>query len=461
MTHNIFSSPARAGVGRQQKKHVAVSLHPVSLMTMLCAGVFLVAATISVFGASYEVTASVPGPIPTSPAIISSPTDGQHFTSADTTFSGSCPAATYVTLFINGSTAGSSWCSTGLTFSILTTLPAGTSTAQVQDYNSLNQPGPTSGVITVYYDPPVPPPAPGPVPTPTPAPSPSPAPAPAAPIELRVADVDTNMDYKTINGVPLTTQNPTFFGTAPPFSKIKIEIHSDPVFCYTTTTSTGYWKCRVATKLPPGIHTVAVSAITVEGKNLRIPIFKILVIEDPQPAPIIAAPTPLAIVLPTYSYQVYSVGQAVPLNFNITGGSAPYTITVDWRDGRRTTIVQQTSGPVSLSHRYAAGNRELMSYEALIRLTDANGNSVVSQIPILVRGYVVPALGTTQKPPSTFQQFITNMHNWLWLLWPGYLVVALMLFSFYLGERREHDEDRKALLRRTHALIKPNRHHHA
>ena len=456
MTNNSYSNASLVGHGRLRRLHVSLSLHPMSIMTMMCVGVLLVAATLSVFATNYSVTASVPGPIPTTPAIITSPTDGQHFTSADQTFSGSCPDTTYVTLFINGSVAGSAWCSAS-SFSIITTLPAGASTAQAQDYNSLNQAGPVSGMITAYYDPPVTPPTPQPTPTPTP----SPTPVTNTPIELSVADADTTMPYKSYQGAVVTHSLPILYGTAPPFSKVTVEIYNSPVFCRATANAYGYWNCPVKTILPNGFHSVYVSAVTQDGRQLSVPMFKIFVISEAASQPALPAPGGPKITMPPFSFQVYPAGQAAPLNFSVNGGTAPYSIFIDWRDGQTASAVQQAYGSASFSHVYANNKQEFMNYEAYIRVIDANGKTTIYQVPILVRSESTPVAIAPTTSGSPLERFLAGLHNWLWLLWPGYLIVGLMLFSFFLGERREHDQERIALARRSADIIQPHRDKHA
>lgn len=105
---------------------------------------------------SFDVTAKVAAPLPTDPAVITSPQDQDRFTEPDITVSGSCPNDSYVKVFQNNVLAGVSPC-TGLTFSVATTLAPGANTLRAQVYNLTDDEGPASPAITVYYDAPQPP----------------------------------------------------------------------------------------------------------------------------------------------------------------------------------------------------------------------------------------------------------------------------------------------------------------
>lgn len=114
------------------------------------------------FADTIDVTATVPGPIPTSPAVITFPADQTLFDTQEITVKGTCPPeGAYITLSRNNIAAGTAPCSGG-TFEITINLLLGTNELQALVYNVTNNPGPASPVVTVYYVPPQPPTLPQP-----------------------------------------------------------------------------------------------------------------------------------------------------------------------------------------------------------------------------------------------------------------------------------------------------------
>lgn len=101
---------------------------------------------------SVGLTGTMPGKPPTTAATISSPTNQQHFSTSPVTFTGTCPAKTLVELFKNDIFAGSTPCTDKGTFSVDIDLLIGQNTIIARVYDDLNQPGPDSNIVTVFYD---------------------------------------------------------------------------------------------------------------------------------------------------------------------------------------------------------------------------------------------------------------------------------------------------------------------
>lgn len=115
---------------------------------------------------SFTVAAYTPGPesgsiglsgtVPTNPptvaATIDSPKDQQRFASSPITISGTCPAGTLVEVFKNDIFAGSSVCSSEGLYSFDIDLLIGQNIIVARVYDALNQAGPDSNKITIYYD---------------------------------------------------------------------------------------------------------------------------------------------------------------------------------------------------------------------------------------------------------------------------------------------------------------------
>lgn len=101
---------------------------------------------------SIGLTGTVPGKPPATAATIKIPSNGQHFGTSPVTFSGTCPSGTLVEMFKNDIFAGSTVCSSTGTYSLDVDLMIGQNTMVARVYDALNQPGPDSNSIVVYYD---------------------------------------------------------------------------------------------------------------------------------------------------------------------------------------------------------------------------------------------------------------------------------------------------------------------
>lgn len=101
---------------------------------------------------SVGLSGTMPGKPPTIAATITSPSNGQRFSSSPVTFSGTCPANTLVEIFKNDIFAGSTPCTDSGTFSLDVDLLIGQNQVVARVYDDLNQPGPDSNTLTVYYD---------------------------------------------------------------------------------------------------------------------------------------------------------------------------------------------------------------------------------------------------------------------------------------------------------------------
>ena len=107
---------------------------------------------------SVSLTGTVPQAPPKTGATIDKPTNNQHFATSPITVSGTCPADTLVEIFKNDIFAGSATCEKNGTYSVEIDLLYGKNVLTAQVFDVLNQAGPTSSPVTVFYDA-VPPPS--------------------------------------------------------------------------------------------------------------------------------------------------------------------------------------------------------------------------------------------------------------------------------------------------------------
>jgi hypothetical protein len=400
--------------------HKRLLLHPFSIMVILCTGVLLTGSTYRSIAANYDVTAVVPASLPSAPAVIQQPTDQLHVSTDDITVSGSCPAASYVKLYRSGIFSGTAIC-TNQSFQMQTSLVTGANQLQARVYNVTNQEGPTSAPITVFYD----------ETTVTP-----PATAPSAvPTTVWVDQIEDN-DYKN-GSVALASPNPTVTGYAPPYADVTVTFHSVVTTCKTKADGQGWWTCTLDTDLPPGLHEVEIEAITPSGQHLSIPAFTINVRTS------IASKYKPAhaqlLIISEYQYQTHYVGQPFTWSLGVNGGTPPYTLSIDWGDGSQSNITRPTGASFSLTHAYP----EVKVYPVLVRSTDSNGQVAVLQLSAVVKGEAIGAASlTTTGPVSTL---FASVQRYLWIAWPVYIAVVLMVLSYWLGEQEVYQ---KARLRR-------------
>lgn len=145
-----------------------------------------------------------------------------------------------------------------------------------------------------------------------------------------------------------------------------------------------------------------------------------------------AVPPNLLRIISDYRYSVYKNKDAVKIDLALDGGRPPYVLAIDWGDGVITPISREAGSQFFAEHTYAEKQR-LYTYVVKIAASDSSGNTAFLQLMAVVDGKVSAASGASKpsnisSPPSS---------DWLKYLWPAYLILLLMVISFYLGEREE------------------------
>ena len=110
---------------------------------------------------SLYVYARIAAPVPTSPAVITSPSDNTTVHDANLIISGACPVITpqvIIAILDNGNTVGSAACDTSNNFSIPITLYEGANTLVARSITITDDTGPDSDPVHVTYVAPVVPP---------------------------------------------------------------------------------------------------------------------------------------------------------------------------------------------------------------------------------------------------------------------------------------------------------------
>jgi hypothetical protein len=294
--------------------------YPLVLFLLLAAGVFLVAWTFRVSAEDILVTARIQGPAITTPAIITSPADGTHFSAVPVEVSGSCPPnAAYVEIFRNNVLSGTAICSGSSTFDLQIDLFPGQNDLTAHSFNITDDEGPVSTPVAVFYDVPPPPPSSTPAGSPT-------------------------GSTKTPNA------NPLLIKTA-------------------------------------------------------------------------------------FVYKGYYTGQEVQWPIEIAGGSLPYALNVDWGDGKSSIISRKTGGQFTINHIYSKTGGYHGNYTIKLQASDTENDYAYLQFFVIVNDKQTgPGIGNiyTKAPPT-----IGGLRHLLWVAWPAYISVLLMVIAFKLGEREE------------------------
>lgn len=395
--------------------HKRVLLHPISAFLLLCIGVLVAGSTFPGLAATYDVTATVPAVALTEAAIIKQPTDQKHVSSPLVDVQGDCPDDSYVKLYHDGVLGGVDVCNNGGHFHIQTSLLPGANELKARVFNLTDNEGPDFAPITVYYDlPPV-------VTLPTVEPLVNLIVSNVEQTSLIISSVDANTyDAKTVREV---TSNPTVGGLAPPFSDIVVTFYSKPSICKTKADSKGVWTCTLAHALTPGVHHVVIQATTLAGKKLTFPTFEVRVAEYVQPFSIIS----------DYKYQAHAQGKAIEWKLAVVGGTPPYQLSIDWGDGNTDQISRPDQSEFTISHVYD-GLDTAERYAVIIQAEDARGATTVLQLAAAMRGGGA-SVGTDN---GIFAWLINSVRDWLWVVWPAYIAVVLMVLSFWIGEREAY-----------------------
>jgi hypothetical protein len=135
-----------------------------------------------------------------------------------------------------------------------------------------------------------------------------------------------------------------------------------------------------------------------------------------------------------YRFSVFTTKEDFTWKISLQSGKPPFSVNVNWGDGSVTQLKITGHDEFEISHRYANPGY----YPILVAASDSSGDTAHLQLIALIK--LPGALGTIgsiisgRGDPSTIS--VPDFH-WLFVAWPIYTVIALMILSFWLGERRE------------------------
>jgi len=187
---------------------------------------------------------------------------------------------------------------------------------------------------------------------------------------------------------------------------------------------------------------------------LYFPTYHMRVLSSVKPLHAVNAAKQPFLIKSDYRYQVYAYGQTVSLNLSLSGGDAPYAVSVAWGDGSQSTVLRKDQSAFATTHVYKPLGNQLRGYTIKVQAVDNNQAKALLQTTAVVRGSQIGALSSecvSSAPANglysaqasntscgnTTSSLFSKAKQWLWIAWPTYAVVVLMIFSFWLGERQK------------------------
>lgn len=123
----------------------------------------------------------------------------------------------------------------------------------------------------------------------------------------------------------------------------------------------------------------------------------------------------------------------------LTGGTAPYALSVDWGDSSPTDLQSEAfAGTITIKHTYKSTG----VYKIIIKATDKNGSTAFLQVVGVANGKISQAgAGSTNTNTKTSQTRVII----IW--WPMLVLLPLIGLAFWAGQRNELYVLRKQLER--------------
>lgn len=138
-----------------------------------------------------------------------------------------------------------------------------------------------------------------------------------------------------------------------------------------------------------------------------------------------------------YLFRSFVTGQSAGWTVGISGGSAPYSVDVQWGDGTHDLYTSTAADTLSLAHTYKKANPD-GGYAIIITASDAAGGHTTLQVLALVADPNAAAGsssgGSTAGGQTLFGLPVMNVIKGVWT---SYGIVCIILLSFWLGESRE------------------------
>lgn len=129
-----------------------------------------------------------------------------------------------------------------------------------------------------------------------------------------------------------------------------------------------------------------------------------------------------------YALRGANPGEQLNWPLSINGGTSPYALSVDWGDGKPSTLYsEQFAGNVTISHTYGGAG----TYIVIVKGTDKDGQTAFLQLVGQANGAVTQA--STKASGVSGSVIATTKVLWA----PAAICIPLIFLSFWLGRRYE------------------------
>jgi hypothetical protein len=123
----------------------------------------------------------------------------------------------------------------------------------------------------------------------------------------------------------------------------------------------------------------------------------------------------------SYAEKGAAPGSQISWPILLSGGTAPYAISVDWGDGSSSELISQSlTGTFNISHTYNVAG----VYTVIVKATDKNGEEAFLQLV----GQATGAVQHNDKSSGT-NQIIQKKVEW----WPALFILPAVIAAFWLG----------------------------
>lgn len=125
------------------------------------------------------------------------------------------------------------------------------------------------------------------------------------------------------------------------------------------------------------------------------------------------------------------VGDTMTWPLTLAGGQPPYAVSVSWGDGKTELISPGNANTLDIKHVYSQTAGASGSFTVVIHATDQAGNNSYLQLVAIVSG--------SNKPAGVVGNISGGYKNSAVVrtAWQAIVVLAIIVLSFWLGERRE------------------------
>lgn len=165
-----------------------------------------------------------------------------------------------------------------------------------------------------------------------------------------------------------------------------------------------------------------------------------------------AAAAPPISLTSSFQYQTFTTDNKFTWPLDLEGGVPPYKVHIVWGDGQTSDLVFKTDPVFYINHVYKTNGY----YAIKVFSSDSDNQTHMVQLAALIKQPGSSSIfsangqggssagnsnGTQFVPPppqggtGSISSTLYVSRNWLWVAWPSIGVVALMMFSFYLGEK--------------------------